>query len=200
MDLWQLPVRATLDGQTFDLHTDYRDILEIFSYLEDPDLPEPVRWRIALALFYEQPVPEDMLQSALDYLVDFLQCGQTDRPGPRLMDWQHDAQAILAGVNRVAGKEVRALPYVHWWSFLSWFHAMEPGQLSTLVSIRQRLRQGKPLESWQKEFYRENRRAVELPVRRSSLEKQQCRQLLARLDREGENHGTKESALCRGSG
>ena len=33
MDLYQLPVRAALGGREYHLHTDYRDILEIFSYL-----------------------------------------------------------------------------------------------------------------------------------------------------------------------
>ena len=188
MDLWQLPVQVTLEGTTYHLHTDYRDILEIFSYLEDPDLPEMVRWRIAMALFYEEPVHPDHYQAALGYLNDFLCCGQEEKPGPRLMDWEQDAQAILAGVNRVAGQEIRALPYVHWWSFLSWFHAMEPGQLSTLVSIRDRLRRGKPLEPWQQEFYRANTRAVELQPRLSSRERQQRTALLNRV-KKGENHG-----------
>lgn len=192
MDLYQLPVKTKLGECEYHLHTDYRDILEIFSYLDDPDLPEAVRWQIALALFYEEPVPEDQYQAALDYLVAFLCCGRADRPGPRLMDWNHDAPAILAGVNRAAGQEIRALPYVHWWSFLSWFHAMEPGQLSTLVSIRQQLHRGKPLEPWQQEFYRANPQAVALPERLSREEKQHRAALLRRLEdpgEKGEHHG-----------
>ena len=192
MDLYQLPVRTVLGGREYHLHTDYRDVLEIFSYLENPDLPVPVRWRIAMALFYEEPVPQEDWQAALDYLTQFLECGQHSRPGPQLMDWQHDASAILAGVNRVAGKEIRALPYVHWWSFLSWFHAMEPGQLSTLVSIRDRLRRGKPLETWQQEFYRADPKAVELPQRLSDRERQEKNAILARLEapwEKGEDHG-----------
>lgn len=181
MDLWQLPTRATFGGREYGLHTDYRDILDIFSYLEDPDLPEPVRWRIAMALFYEEPVPREQWQAALAYLADFLRCGQQEKPGPRLMDWNHDAAAILAGVNRAAGREIRAMPYLHWWSFMSWFHAMEPGQLSTLVSIRDRLRRGKPLEPWQQEFYRADPQAVELPQRLSRQQRQQRAALLARL-------------------
>ena len=181
MDLWQLPVQVTLGGKLYHLHTDYRDILEIFSYLEDPDLPDMVRWRIAMALFYEEPVPADTYQAAVEYLADFLRCGQPERPGPRLMDWNHDAPAILAGVNRVAGREVRAMKYLHWWSFMSWFHAMEPGQLSTLVSIRDRLRRGKPLEPWQQAFYRADPQAVELPQRLNVQQRQQRAALLRRL-------------------
>ena len=58
---------------------------------------------------------------------------------------------------------------------------MEPGQLSNVVSIRDRLRRGKPLEDWQKEFYRENKAAVDLPVRYTAAEQQQRQQLMALL-------------------
>lgn len=189
LNLWQLPVQVTLNGHRYHMHTDYRDILEIFSYLEDPDLPEMVRWRIAMALFYEEAVAEADWQAALDYLATFLRCGQPEHPGPKLMDWEHDAPAILAGINRVAGQEIRALPYVHWWSFMSWFHAMEPGQFSTLVSIRERLRRGKPLEPWQQEFYRADPQAVALPKRISAQQRRQQAALLARLGVSAENGG-----------
>lgn len=173
--LWQLPLQKELGGQVFDLHADYREILEIFACLEDPELPEPVRWLVALALFYEQPVPLQLRQEAMEYLAYFLCCGQEGKPAPKLFDWQQDADAIIAGVNQAAGQEVRALPFVHWWTFLSWFHAMGEGQLSTLVSIRDRLRRGKRLEPWQKEFYRENKHRIELKKRytRQELEQQE---------------------------
>ena len=37
MDLYQLPVKTKLGECEYHLHTDYRDILEIFSYLDDPE-------------------------------------------------------------------------------------------------------------------------------------------------------------------
>ena len=176
--LWQLPVQKKLGMQTFDLHADYREILEIFSCLEDPDLPEALRWLVALELFYEQPVPRQSRQEAMEYLAFFLRGGVAEgKPGPKLLDWQQDADAIIAGVNKAAGQEVRALPFVHWWTFLSWFHGIGQGQLSTLVSIRDKLRRGKKLEPWEKEFYRENRHRVELKKRCSREELAQKQRL-----------------------
>ena len=83
----------------------------------------------------------------------FINCGDTEttRKAPKLMDWEQDARAIVADVNKVAGMEIRALTYLHWWTFLSWFHAIGEGQLSTVVSIRDKLRRGKKLEQWEKE-------------------------------------------------
>lgn len=180
--LWQLPQRVVFGDQTYSLRTDFRNILEIFGYLENPDLPELIRWRIAVGLFYEEKVFRQHLQEAMEYLAFFLRGGaQEAAPGPRLLDWQQDADAIIAGVNRAAGQEIRSLPYVHWWTFLSWFHAIEGGQLSTIVLIRDKLRRGKKLEDWEKEFYRENRSRVDLKPRLTSRELEEKERLQAML-------------------
>ena len=162
-DMYRLPEKVQIGGCEYTLNTDFRVILQIFRCLEDRSLPEILQWRVALGLFYDSPVPAEHRAEAMEYLAGFLRGGQPEgKPGAKLLDWQQDAGCIIAGVNAVAGCEVRALPKVHWWTFLSWFHAMPPGQLSTVVSIRDKLRRGKQLESWEKEFYRENKAAVEL--------------------------------------
>lgn len=180
-DLYSLPVQADIGSCTYHLNTDFRVILRIFAALEDRSLPEFLRWQVALRLFYRQRIPRDLQSEAMAYLVQFLLCGREDTPGAPLMDWQQDAPAIIAGVNRAAGQEVRALPYVHWWTFLSWFHAMEPGELSTLVSIRDKLRRGKKLTDWEQDFYRQNKSRVELKKALSPEEAAQKAQLNALL-------------------
>ncbi len=192
IDRWDLPRQAVIGGKVYQLHADYRDILEIFSYLEDPDLPEYLRWQIAVALFYEEAVPEDCLQEAMEYLSVFLRCGEQEQgaPGPKLLDWEQDAGAIVADVNKVAGQEIRALPFLHWWTFLAYFHAIGEGQLSTLISLRDKLRRGKKLEPWEKDFYRENKRRVDLPRRYSREELQEQARLNRLLDEKEERKVT----------
>lgn len=182
MNPWFLPTVAELKHGIYRLNTDYRDILEIFSWLEDEDQPMYLRWEVALALFYQDPVePADRAEAA-EFLCRFIGGGsQPDRPGVKLMDWQQDATAILSDINRVAGGEVRAMKYVHWWTFLSWFHSIGQGQLSTLVSIRDKLRRGKKLEDWEKEFYRENKSRVDLKKRYDPEEQRERARLEALL-------------------
>lgn len=86
------------------------------------------------------------------------------------MDWEQDAQVIVADVNKVAGIEIRALPFLHWWTLVSYFNAIGEGQLSTLVSIQEKLRKGKKLEKWEQEFYRKNKDKVDLKKRYSAEE------------------------------
>ena len=175
MTSWTLPRVAVIDGEEYAIHADFRDVLEIIGYLEDVSQPEFLRWHVALALFYQRMPP---VQPGMEYLCSFLRGGgQEIAPGPKLLDWQQDASAIVSDINRVAGQEIRALPFVHWWTFLGWFHAIGQGQLSVLVGIRDKLRRGKKLEAWEQEFYRENRQRVTLHKRRSPEETAQMARL-----------------------
>ena len=121
--IWNLPMDAEIGGKRYEIHGDYRDILEIFSYFDDPELPEFMKWKIAVALFYEGTVPEEHFRQAADYLAFFVRCGQPEPPhtARRLIDWQQDAPAILADINRVAGQEIRSMPFLHWWTFIALF-------------------------------------------------------------------------------
>ena len=169
---WDLPKETAIGGKTYALHTDYRDILTIFSCLQDENYPEFLRWRIALALFYEPEVPEEDFGEAAEFFRWFICCGQEEEknPGPQLLDWEADAQVIVSDVNKVAGREIRALPYLHWWTFLGWFHGIGEGTLSTLVSIRDKLRRGKKLETWEQEYYRRNKKQVDMRKKYSASE------------------------------
>lgn len=171
MTPWSLPTTAVIGGVEYRINADYRDILEIMGYLENPDQPEFVKWQIAVALFYDGEIPQEHRQEAMEYIASFISCGERDsKPAPKLLDWEQDAQIIVADVNKVAGSEIRALPFLHWWTFLSYFHAIGEGQLSTVVSIRDKLRRGKKLEKWEKEYYQKNKSQIDLKRRYSAEE------------------------------
>lgn len=182
MNPWDLPESAEIGGVVYELHTDFRDILEILGYLDDPDMPVYLRWKIALALFYEGEIPSDYETEAMEYLASFISYGEKDsKPGPKLLDWEQDAQAVIADVNKVAGMEVRSVQYLHWWTFLSFFQAIGEGQLSTIVSIRDKIRRGKKLEKWEQDFYRENKSRVDFKKKYSAddlAEQERLKQLL----------------------
>lgn len=179
MMTWDLPQTAAIGGVEYPLATDYRDVLEVIDYLNDPEKPEYLRWQIAVALFFDcEEFPEEHLQEAMEYLAVFISCGDiSSAPGPKLMDWEQDAQIIVADVNKVAGTEIRALPYLHWWTFLSYFRAIGEGQLLNLVSIREKLRSSKKLEPWEREYYQKNPERVILKTKYSAEEEAELDEL-----------------------
>lgn len=190
MNAYALPTRLAVAGREWDVYTDYRDILNILSWLDGEQaagLRTGERWYVALALFYRDfaALPPAAWAEAAGALAAFLAGGDAapGRAGPRLIDWQQDAPLIVAGVNRAAGCEVRALPYLHWWSFLAWFAAIGEGPLATVVAIREKLRRGKRLEGWELDYYRAHRSQVDLRPAMSGDEQGERRRLLALLQK-----------------
>ena len=126
---------------------------------------EAIRMQVALALFYEDffRMPSEHWEEAAKWMERFIGGGIDDdgRPAPKLIDWEQDSAMIIADINRVAGCEIRALPHLHWWTFLGWFGGIGQGQLATVVAIRDKLRRGKKLEKWEQEFYHEHRAKVD---------------------------------------
>lgn len=181
-DLWDLPTALTVGDREVAIDADFRTVLKIFGHFQNEDWPEFFRWEMAMALFYREQIPPAHRREAMEKLSAFLTCGRPGKPGPRLLDWDHDAMAIVADVNRVAGREIRAMEFVHWWTFLGWFHAIGDGQLATLVELRRKLSSGKKLDEHERQFYRANKALVDLPKRYSAEDLAQQARLKALLD------------------
>ena len=159
MSSWRLPTRLEVGGKAYPIHSDYRDILDILHRLNDASEPEFIRWRVALALFYEGDLPRSDYPEAMQKLADFLNCGQTlpRSPAPPLLDWEQDAPLIAADINKAAGCEVRALPYLHWWTFMGYYMEISDGVFAQVLNLRLKRAKGKKLEKWEREYWNSNR-------------------------------------------
>ena len=63
---------------------------------------------------------------------------------------------ICAAVNNVAKTEIRAIPSLHWWTFLGYYMSVGESVLSTVVGIRDKLLKHKKLEKWEQDFKKSN--------------------------------------------
>ena len=166
MDRWVLPRSAAIGGRQYKICADYREVLELFELFQDETLPKRLQVRAALELFYEEfeTMPPAHHGEAVDWMFRFFCGGEEElstRPAVKRIDWSQDQPLIVADINKVAGCEIRAQPFLHWWTFFSFFQAIGEGRLSTVLSIREKKRRGQKLEKWEREFYRENRSLVD---------------------------------------
>ena len=173
--MFSLPTTVIVSGRSYPVRTDFRVILEIFVMLEDPDLSDSDKTEALLRMFNEDRPPAEETEAAVRAFLDFLEPGGTaPRPGkksPGLIRWQQDFPLIVAPVNKVLGTECRALPYLHWYTFLAAFLEMDGDSLfSRVLSIRDKLSRGKKLEKWERDFLRQNPDLVQPPVRLSAAE------------------------------
>ena len=88
----------------------------------------------------------------------------------KLMDWGQDFRYIVAPINRVLGKEVRELEYLHWWTFISAYYEIGDCFFAQIVRIRNLKAKGKPLDKTDQQLYRENRELVDLKTNFTAAE------------------------------
>lgn len=174
----RLPKSLMVNGIEYEIRTDYRDCLRIFQAMNDPDLSHIEKLEIMYRILYVEPdsIPLDDIEEAIKKAIWFLDCGRQSKDASSikesLYDWEHDEQIIFAAVNHVAGKELREEEYVHFWTFISYFHEIGEGLFSTVIHIREKKQKGK-LENYEKEFYQNNKDLINLPKRYSKEEQEE---------------------------
>lgn len=185
MSAWELPTSITVNGTVYAIRTDFRAVLDVLAAMNDPDLFLPdasdqekawVQVDTALQILiedYNKLPPEDFFD-AYNQLIDFIDCGMkedSNKPPVHLMDWEQDAQVIIPAINRVQGKEIRSLPYLHWWTFLGAYMEIGDCLFAQIVNIRQKKQKHQKLEKWEQEFYRNNKSIIDLHRKLSMEEK-----------------------------
>lgn len=170
-----LPTGVEVSGKEYKIRSDYRAALDIIAALADPELADQDKALVAMDIFYPDfgnMLPEHY-QEAIRKCFWFLNGGEDEKQAQKplkLMDWEQDFKYIVAPINRVMGKEIRAVDYLHWWTFLSAYYEIGDCLFAQVVRIRDRLARGKTLDKADREWYRNNRALVDLKTKYTSEE------------------------------
>lgn len=166
--MYEIPTTIVIDGKKFPIRCkgDYRMVLDCFICLNDFELEEQERIFACLIIFYEDinsiediyTYDKETLQALVKEMYNFFSCGENPMKSMpyKTIDWEKDSQLIASAVNKVANIEVRSVEYLHWWTFLGYFSEVGESVLSTVVSIRNKIKKGKKLEKYEKEFKNDN--------------------------------------------
>lgn len=184
---YQLPKTLEVNGNEYSIRTDFRDILRVIEAMSDPDLEDPEKVYVAMYIVYEdfEDIPTSDYEEAFKKLIWFIDGGE-DRENKvsshaKLIDFEQDEMILIPAVNRVAGKEIRDLKYLHWWTFLGYYMEVGECTFSTVISIRSKRAKGKKLEKWEQEFFDANRDLVLIRHKESEQEKEEKARLNAML-------------------
>lgn len=179
-----LPQALTVNGAEHPIRTDYRNVLQVLEAFQDAELTREEKWLVATYLLFEDfSCAGDVLNAirdgfdvgaAMEQISWFISAGQ---PEKQVLDqptysWKQDEQIIFSAVNKVAGKEVRELAHLHWWTFLGYFREVGEGTFSFIVGIRHKLNLGRKLEKHEKEFLARNKELVRLQRPRTREEQE----------------------------
>lgn len=176
MSGYDLPTRAKIGGCDYAIRSDYRAILDVIGVMVDAETEDDERTLVVLSIFFEgfEDMPPRDFQEAVDYVQWFINGGDapSNSKSPKLMDWDQDFPLIVAPVNRVIGKEIRSMDYLHWWTFLAAYREIGECTFAQVVSIRKKKRGGKKLDKADEEFYRENRALVDFKIETTASEQE----------------------------
>lgn len=182
IDFYGLPEQLEVGGVLYDIRTDYRVVLDIMASYSDPELDGADRTEVLIKVLYidYETIPDEHMEEAVKKACWFIDTGMpaNDNPQPRTMDWVKDAPIIIPEVNKYIGKEVRSVKYMHWWTFFgAYMQIGGEGLLASVLGVRQKKAKGKKLETWESEFYRDNKALCDLGSERKQEEKEAIQKL-----------------------
>lgn len=167
--MYKLPKSLEVCGHEYEIRSDYRAVLDICAALSDPELDGQGKGFSALDILYPGflEMPQEHYEDALKQCFWFINCGgeeNSQRKAPKLVDWEKDFKLIVAPVNRVIGREVRAVKYMHWWTFISAYYEIGDCLFAQVVRIREKKATGKKMDKSDRDFYKKNRNLVDFKV------------------------------------
>ena len=161
--MYEIPTSINIDGGNFKIRNngDYRVILDCFQALDDTELTPTERILASLIIFYQDfTTVADVYvvnsEKFIKEMYNFFNCGSDNSLGThtnyKLIDWNTDEQLICSAINKVAGLEIRSVPYMHWWTFMGYYSAIGESPISTIIHIRDKMISGKKLEKYERDF------------------------------------------------
>jgi len=173
--MYELPTSIDIDGEPFRIRDkgDFRMVLHCFEILNAEDLNDKEKIIAALMVFYEKFNSVDEVlgfknaKVAVEQMFNFMRSGQEEpkKKSANLIDWDKDSVLITSAINHVAGKEIRAEEYIHWWTFIGYYMAIGDCALSQIVGIRYKIAHSEKLEKHEKKFMNENPQYFKIDMR-----------------------------------
>lgn len=184
--MYRLPLSLEINGVDRKIRTDYRDVLNIMAAMNDPNLEDNEKLYVTLCVLYEDfdDMKSEDYEEAFKQAIWFLNNGETSdkkTKDVKLIDFEQDEKLLIPAINRVAGCEVRSLPYMHWWTFLGYYMEIGECTYSSIINIRSKRAHGKKLEKWELDFFIKNKDLVLIKERLSDDEIEEKKRILELL-------------------
>lgn len=134
------------DGTEYSIHSDFREWIRFESLITNADVPENLKFFIALRLIFADIVPEDF-HAAHEFIGWFYRGGKElpdDKENSggialtsrRVYDYEYDSDYIFAAFMEQYGIDLSEIPYLHWWKFLALFKGLHDCKMTDIMGYR----------------------------------------------------------------
>ena len=163
---WELPESLRVGQRDWPIRSDFCSALDCMVVLEADDLDEAEKAEFVCRILYpdwEEIFESGCFQEAVEAAFYFLDGGRpkkteeesaADSKG-RIMSWSEDAVLIFDAINKRRQIDIRK-EKPHWWTFLGYYLEIDESLFSTVLSLRQKMRDGKKMDKYEKEFTSKN--------------------------------------------
>lgn len=176
---WDLPTTIEINGKEHKIRNkcDYRVILDVISVLNDKELDDESKIKCSLYIFYEDLNGITDIQTAINEMMKVVNLGEQmqddENKKPKIMDWEHDFNNLAPPISRVLGYSVRNKDnYTHWYDFIGAYMEIGDCYFAQIVSIRSKMQKCKKLDEQDRQFYKEHKKEIDLPMTLSQEEKE----------------------------
>lgn len=163
---WELPESLRVGQNLWPIRSDFVSALNCMEVLEADDLDEAEKAEFVCVIIYpdwEQIFEQGLFQEAVQAAFDFLDGGMPKKtadesaadPKGKVMSWTEDGAMIMNAINEHRPVDVR-ISKPHWWTFLGYYMEIGESLFSTVLSLRQKIRDNKKLDKHEKEFIQRN--------------------------------------------
>ncbi len=136
---------TSADGTEYPIHSDFREWIRFESLITNADVPEDLKFFIALRLIFADNVPDDF-HAAHEFISWFYRGGKelpanggssditlTSR---RVYDYEYDSEYIFAAFMEQYGIDLVEIPYLHWWKFIALFKGLHDCKMTDIIGYR----------------------------------------------------------------
>lgn len=164
---YYLPTELTVAGVQRAIRSDYRPAVDICIAMQDEELMNYDKVAIVLNILYIDPLEPEVYTEALSQALNFLSCsnGTTAKNKQSkqndLIFWQYDFDLFVPALSRVAGRDIRGMEYLHWWSFMGLFQEIGDCFFSRVMAIRDAKATHRKLTDDEKMFLKRHRDIID---------------------------------------
>lgn len=137
---------TSADGTEYPIHSDFREWIRFESLITNADVPENLKFFIALRLIFADNVPDDF-HAAHEFIGWFYRGGKelpedNENSGGivltsrRVYDYEYDSDYIFAAFMEQYGIDLSEIPYLHWWKFLALFKGLHDCKMTDIMGYR----------------------------------------------------------------
>lgn len=183
------PTSITIRNKKYRIRYDMWSILDILKCFNDNNLTRNEQFIICLEIFYIDKIEQYNIEEAIEKMNWFIDLGndlndnKNNKNKSKLMDWEQDFNMIKAPINRILGYDIGS-KNIHWWTFMSAYieiFSNENNLFCNVINIRKKLKHGRKLDKYEREFYKENEDIINLKVKLTPDEYIQAKELFGEV-------------------